>query len=115
MDKPAVLKQNYNHWEITKDLIDQCIDITLNLSQSGHPGGSLSAADILVALYFEIMNIDPSQPLLTSRDRFILSKGHASPVMYATLARRGFFSPEFSDFVTVILLQKIYYKGYAYY
>ena len=57
MDKPAVLKQNYNHWEITKDLIDQCIDITLKLSQSGHPGGSLSAADILVALYFEIMNI----------------------------------------------------------
>ena len=68
-------------------------------AQSGHPGGSLSAADILVALYFEIMNIDPSHPLLTSRDRFILSKGHASPVMYATLARRGFFSPdEFKDF-----------------
>jgi len=75
--------------QIRRDIVEMT-----SAAQSGHPGGSLSATDILVALYFEIMNIDPSQPLLPSRDRFILSKGHASPVMYATLARRGFFSPD---------------------
>jgi transketolase len=60
-------------------------------AQSGHCGGSLSAADIVTALYFEIMNIDPSHPLWPERDRFVLSKGHACPVQYAALALRGYF------------------------
>ncbi|MFX0088147.1 MAG: transketolase, partial [Candidatus Hodarchaeota archaeon] len=61
---------------------------------SGHPGGSLSCAEILITLYFHIMNIDPSNPSWKDRDRFILSKGHAAPALYATLAERGFFSLE---------------------
>ncbi len=60
-------------------------------SASGHPGGSLSAVEILTWLYFREMNIDPQNPGLPDRDRFVLSKGHAAPVLYATLAKRGFF------------------------
>ena len=63
-------------------------------AQSGHPGGSLSCTDILTALYFDIMNVDPSNPKWNERDRFVLSKGHASPALYSTLAERGFFSKE---------------------
>lgn len=59
--------------------------------KSGHPGGSLSCADILSVLYFNQMNIDPTNPKLDKRDRFVLSKGHCSPALYATLAQRGFF------------------------
>lgn len=58
---------------------------------SGHPGGSLSAADIVTALYFEVMRIDPYRLDWPERDRFVLSKGHAAPVQYAALAERGFF------------------------
>ena len=61
---------------------------------SGHPGGSLSAADIVTALYFEEMNIDPSNPKMKGRDKFILSKGHAGPVQYSALALRGYFDKE---------------------
>lgn len=61
---------------------------------SGHPGGSLSAADILTVLYFHEMNIDPANPKKEGRDKFVLSKGHATPVLYATLAHRGFFPKE---------------------
>ena len=61
---------------------------------SGHPGGSLSAADILTVLYFNQRNIDPQDPKNENRDRFVLSKGHASPVLYATLAERGYFSKD---------------------
>lgn len=61
---------------------------------SGHPGGSLSAADILTMLYFNEMNIDPNDQKKADRDKFVLSKGHASPVLYATLAHRGFFPTE---------------------
>lgn len=63
-------------------------------AQSGHPGGSLSAADILTTLYFAEMNVDPREPHKVDRDLFILSKGHAAPVLYATLAERGFFPKE---------------------
>ncbi len=59
-------------------------------AKSGHPGGSLSAADILVTLYFAVMRVDPHAPADPERDRFVLSKGHAAPVLYATLAERGF-------------------------
>lgn len=61
---------------------------------SGHPGGSLSAADIVTALYFKEMNIDPENPDKPDRDRFILSKGHAAPILYAALANKGFFPKE---------------------
>jgi transketolase len=62
--------------------------------QSGHPGGSLSAADIVTALYFDIMRIDPKIPRWPERDRFVLSKGHACPVLYGALALRGYFPVE---------------------
>lgn len=61
---------------------------------SGHPGGSLSSADLLAALYFRIMNVDPADPYKEDRDRFILSKGHAAPILYAALAERGYFPVE---------------------
>lgn len=61
---------------------------------SGHPGGSLSAADIVTDLYFDEMNIDPKNPEMKGRDKFILSKGHAGPVQYSALALRGYFAPE---------------------
>ena len=60
-------------------------------AKAGHPGGSLSAADVVTALYFRVMNIDPKNPDWPDRDRFILSKGHACPVWYAALAERGYF------------------------
>ena len=61
---------------------------------SGHPGGSLSAADIMTALYFKEMNIDPENPDMPERDKFVLSKGHAAPILYAALANKGFFPKE---------------------
>lgn len=63
-------------------------------ANSGHPGGSLSAADILAVLFFKEMRIDPANPRWQDRDRFVLSKGHASPILYAALAERGFFPKE---------------------
>jgi len=63
-------------------------------AKSGHPGGSLSATDIMVTLYFAVMNVDPSRPNNPDRDRFVLSKGHAAPVLYATLAEKGFIPKE---------------------
>lgn len=72
--------------EIRKDIVKM-----IAKSGSGHPGGSLSAADILTSLYFEVMNIDEKQPKMSGRDRFVLSKGHAAPVLYAALARKGYF------------------------
>lgn len=66
-------------------------------AKSGHPGGSLSAVEILTALYFDEMNIDPNNPKMEDRDRFILSKGHAAPVLYAALAERGYFDKQELD------------------
>ncbi len=63
-------------------------------AKSGHPGGSLSVADIMTYLYFEEMNIDPKNPKWDDRDRFVLSKGHTSPALYSTLANRGYFPVE---------------------
>ncbi|HEX2955142.1 MAG TPA: transketolase [Bacillota bacterium] len=71
----------------------------LGASASGHPGGSLSAADLLTYLYFHQMRHDPKNPKWAERDRFVLSKGHAAPVLYATLAEAGYFSKE--DLVTL--------------
>ena len=61
---------------------------------SGHAGGSLSAADIIAALYWSEMRIDPARPEWPERDRLVLSKGHCAPIVYAALARRGYFDPE---------------------
>ena len=66
----------------------------VHAAKAGHPGGSLSIAEILTYLYFEEMNIDPANPKDAKRDRFVLSKGHAAPALYATLAERGYFSPD---------------------
>ena len=66
----------------------------LEKSQSGHPGGSLSLAEIMSVLYFKEMNIDPTNPKWEDRDRFVLSKGHGAPVLYAALAEKGFFPKE---------------------
>ena len=66
----------------------------LSKSQSGHPGGSLSACEILATLYFKEMNIDPKNPHWEDRDRFVLSKGHGAPVLYAALAEKGYFPKE---------------------
>ncbi|MCQ2497872.1 MAG: transketolase [Lachnospiraceae bacterium] len=66
----------------------------VHAAKAGHPGGSLSAADIYTYLYFEEMNIDPKNPKMEGRDRFVLSKGHTAPGLYATLANRGYFPVE---------------------
>ena len=71
--------------------IRQSIVHMVHCASSGHPGGSLSAADIFTYLYFVEMNIDPKNPKMAERDRFVLSKGHVSPAYYATLAQRGYF------------------------
>ncbi|MFH1424862.1 MAG: transketolase [archaeon] len=76
--------------ETAKTIRKHIIEMT-GAAGCGHPGGSLSATDILTALYFSKMNIDPKNPKNPDRDRFILSKGHAAPGLYATLAERGFF------------------------
>ena len=66
----------------------------VHAAKSGHPGGSLSIAEILTYLYFKEMNVDPENPKDPKRDRFVLSKGHAAPALYSTLAQRGYFSPD---------------------
>ena len=70
------------------------IVVGTHAAKSGHPGGSLSAADILTYLYFEEMNVDPKDPGKADRDRLVLSKGHAAPGLYAVLAERGYFPKE---------------------
>lgn len=75
--------------EIRKNIVTM-----IGQAKSGHPGGSLSATEIVTYLYFEELRIDPANPRWDDRDRFILSKGHAAPVLYAALARRGFFPTE---------------------
>lgn len=67
---------------------------SLHCAGSGHPGGSLSIAEIMSVLYFHEMNLDPANPNWEERDRFVLSKGHAAPAYYAALAERGYFSKE---------------------
>lgn len=75
--------------EIRKGIVS-----SVHSAKAGHPGGSLSAADIFTYLYFEEMNVDPKNPKMADRDRFVLSKGHVAPGLYATLAEKGFFPKE---------------------
>jgi len=90
----------YHSEELVAELSEVAMDLRrtvvemIHRAASGHPGGSLSAAEIVAALYFHQLRIDPARPDWPERDRFILSKGHAAPLLYATLARRGFFPVE---------------------
>ncbi len=72
---------------------------SVHSAKAGHPGGSLSAADMFTYLYFEEMNVDPKNPKMEDRDRFVLSKGHTAPGLYAAMAHRGFFPVE--DLITL--------------
>jgi len=83
-ERIAVLKTHAS--DIRREIVSM-----VHTAQSGHCGGSLSATDIVAALYFDIMRLDPANPRLPERDRFVLSKGHACPVLYAALALRGYF------------------------
>lgn len=85
-----------NDEELTKIAreVRRGILVSTHAAKSGHPGGSLGAADIITYLYFEEMHIDPADPRRVDRDRFVLSKGHCAPALYAVLAERGFFSRE---------------------
>ena len=71
---------------VRRDIINLTAD-----AASGHPGGSLSSVEIMVSLFFDKMKIDPANPQMEDRDRFVLSKGHAAPGLYGVLAERGFF------------------------
>lgn len=75
--------------QIRRDIVTM-----IYLASDGHPGPSLSAVDIITALYFRLMNVRPEEPAWPDRDRFVLSKGHACPALYAALARRGYFSTD---------------------
>ncbi|WP_252224003.1 transketolase [Clostridium sp. ZBS2] len=85
-----------NKLELQKTAVEvrKGIVSSVHSAKAGHPGGSLSAADIFTYLYFEEMNIDPQKPKYENRDRFVLSKGHTAPALYATLALRGYFPVE---------------------
>ena len=78
----------------TANEIRKGIVTAVHSAKSGHPGGSLSAADLFTYLYFEELNVDPKEPDKADRDRFVLSKGHCAPGLYSTLAYRGFFPVE---------------------
>lgn len=97
------MNRNYFTGQDVRRLEEKTLEIrhdVLNmiyLAKAGHPGGSLSAAEIVTALYFHVMNIDPQNPDNPDRDRFVLSKGHACPVLYAALAERGFFDKKELD------------------
>lgn len=80
--------------ERTANEVRKSIVTALHSAKAGHPGGSLSAADIFTYLYFEEMNVDPKNPKMPDRDRFVLSKGHTAPGLYAVLAEKGFFPKE---------------------
>ncbi|MEW5760645.1 MAG: transketolase [Candidatus Thermoplasmatota archaeon] len=79
--------------EIARDIRRKIVEM-IGTAGSGHPGGSLSATDIIVALYFHVMKHDPKNPKWNERDRFVLSKGHAAPALYAVLATAGYFPVE---------------------
>ncbi len=86
--------------EKAKELSELCnqfrkdVLTVLHEKQTGHPGGSLSVCEILTALYFDRMNVNPSDPSDPNRDRLVLCKGHAAPMLYRVLAEKGFFSKE---------------------
>jgi transketolase len=93
-EHPAIMPLEVESLEtVSKELRRDIVSMT-HRAASGHPGGSLSEIDILTALYFNVLNIDPENPYWSDRDRFVLSKAHACPGLYAVLSRRGFFPHE---------------------
>ena len=88
-DQEKVLRLEAQAKEVRKEILTM-----IHAAQSGHPGGSLSAADMMTALYFDELNIDPQNPKWEDRDRFVLSKGHVCPVLYTCLALKGYFPKE---------------------
>ena len=90
------MEETMNNLELQKQAneVRKGIVTAVHSAKAGHPGGSLSAADIFTYLYFEEMNIDPADPDKEDRDRFVLSKGHTAPGLYSALAHRGFFPVE---------------------
>lgn len=94
MDKLKKLELMKTATNIRKSVIEEVFN-----AKSGHPGGSLSCTDMLTVLYFDEMNVDTKNPQWADRDRFVLSKGHCAPALYATLAEKGFFPKE--DLVTL--------------
>ena len=91
MDKLKLMK--------TANEVRKGIVTSVHSAKAGHPGGSLSAADLFTYLYFEELNVDPKDPKKADRDRFVLSKGHTAPGLYAALAEKGFFPKE--DLITL--------------
>jgi transketolase len=89
MDRPDIKELKKKAIEIRKDILKM-----LNIAGSGHTGGSLSTVDILVALYYYALKNDPKNPKWKDRDRFLLSKGHGCPALYAVLAEKGYFNKE---------------------
>lgn len=85
---------NTKELQIKANEVRKGIVTGVHAAKAGHPGGSLSAADIFTYLYFEEMNIDPKNPKMENRDRFVLSKGHTAPGLYSALANRGYFPVE---------------------
>ena len=94
MNQETKLELETQAREIRKGIVT-----AVHSAKSGHPGGSLSAADIMTYLYFKEMNIDPANPKDPNRDRFVLSKGHIAPALYSTLSHRGYFPT--SDLTTL--------------
>src|SRR5215472_10229146 len=93
--------------DIAKRVRREIIEMT-GAAKSGHPGGSLSAVEILVELYFDFMKIDPKNPTWPDRDRFILSKGHAAPVLYAVMAEAGYAETPVAALNTLRKLGSVY-------
>ena len=88
-DREKVLRLEAQAKEVRKEILTM-----IHTAQSGHPGGSLSAADMMTALYFDELNVNPQNPKWDDRDRFVLSKGHVCPVLYTCLALKGYFPKE---------------------
>lgn len=88
-EKDLIEKLAKKAYELRYKMIEMMIQ-----AESGHPGGSLSCSEVVAALYFHYLNIDPKNPDWKDRDRFILSKGHSAPIIYVALAERGYFSRE---------------------
>ncbi|MBQ9982971.1 MAG: transketolase [Lachnospiraceae bacterium] len=80
--------------QTTANEVRKSIVTAVHAAKCGHPGGSLSAADIMTYLYFEEMNVNPKEPKKADRDRFVLSKGHVAPALYSVLAEKGYFAKE---------------------
>ena len=94
MNKHEVNMLNLNAYKIRRHILDGVYN-----AASGHPGGSLSIAEIMSVLYFKEMNVDPKDPKNPDRDRFVMSKGHCAPALYGALAEKGFIPKE--DIVTL--------------